>query len=75
MIKVVRHGVKSGKREPHYYINCTGCGCIFVCNNGDILTREKRPNGVAKIKCPECGKQIEFIPELSISLTKRIEEN
>jgi len=62
MKKIIKHGRKKDIEAKDYKIECDNCGCVFTCSCGDFEWQEKSIYGEAGVRCPDCNKEIRFIP-------------
>lgn len=61
-MKIIKHGNPEYVNCDDYKIECPNCGCIFIIDHTEIISQERRLNGYATIRCPECNQLIHFKP-------------
>lgn len=61
-MKIIKHGNLVYINSNDFKLECTNCGCIFLCNAGDFIKQEKKLGGYAWVRCPDCNRELQFKP-------------
>lgn len=60
-MKIIKKGKTKYRNRADYKLECSNCGCIFVCNYGDFESQENQLDGKAYyVRCPYCNIEIGF---------------
>lgn len=61
-MKIIKHGKQEYINATDFKLECPNCGCIFLFDCGDFTWQERKIDGFAGIRCPDCKKEIVFKP-------------